>query len=270
MAHWVRPVASALLVATLFACGHHARTIAQSAPKPTLVFSDEFDQAGPPDPTKWGYELGHIRNEEAQFYTSRPENVRVAGGNLVIEARKEDDQGYRYTSASLNTRDTFELLYGRVEVRAKIPTGVGAWPAIWMLGVNRDQVGWPKCGEIDIMENVGFDPKTIHGTIHTDAYNHLRGTQKTATVALDAPWEDFHVYAMDWSADRIEVSIDGRVYFTFKNDGAASTPTWPFDKPQYLLLNLAIGGSWGGQKGIDAAGFPKQYLIDYVRIYQQK
>jgi beta-glucanase (GH16 family) len=227
-----------------------------------LVFNDDFDSDGPPDASKWGYELGYIRNDEKQYYTSRPENARVEG-------RKEEYRGYSYTSASLNTLGKFEFTYGRVEVRAKLPTGNGAWPAIWMLGVNRTQVGWPTCGEIDIMENVGFDPRRIHGSVHTAAYNHTIQTQKTASVTVSDPWSDFHTYAMAWHADRIEVSVDGQVYFTFRNEQAGAR-TWPFDKPQYLLVNFAIGGGWGGQKGIDETRFPQKFLIDYVRIYQQK
>lgn len=235
----------------------------------TLVFSDEFDKPGPPDPAKWDYETGYIRNKEAQYYTSRPENVRVEGGSLVIEARKEAYEGYAFTSASVNTRGRFEFLYGRVEVRAKLPKGVGAWPAIWMLGTNRAQAGWPACGEIDIMENVGFDPARIHGSIHTAAYNHVAGTQKTATVPVASAADDFHVYAMEWFPDRIDIFVDGQRYFTFANEGSGSK-AWPFDQPQYLLINLAIGGSWGGQKGIDEASFPQKYLVDYVRIYRQQ
>jgi beta-glucanase (GH16 family) len=138
-----------------------------------------------------------------------------------------------------------------------------------MLGTNRAQAGWPACGEIDIMENVGFDPLAIHASVHTAAYNHTIGTQKTAIVNVTNPSEGFHVYAMEWSPDRIEVFVDGQKYFTFRNEGAGSR-VWPFDRPQYLLINLAIGGSWGGQKGIDDALFPKRYLVDYVRIYQQR
>jgi beta-glucanase (GH16 family) len=234
-----------------------------------LAFSDEFDADGAPDPSKWGYELGSIRNKEAQYYTSRPENVRVEKGMLVIEARKEEHRGHAYTSASLNTQGKFEFTYGRVEVRAKLPAGTGTWPAVWMLGVNRTQVGWPTCGEIDIMEHVGFDPGRIHGTVHTAAYNHTIGTQKGASVVVSDPSSDFHVYAMEWHPDRIEVSVDGQVYFTFRNEKAGEK-AWPFDKPHYLLLNLAIGGTWGGQKGIDDSRFPHTYEIDYVRIYGKR
>lgn len=270
-----RPLAAWLaLVLVPFATGGGAQAPAlpsagHSAPAGwTLVFSDEFDRVGAPDPAKWGYETGYIRNREAQYYTSRPENVRIEDGTLVIEARKESYRGYAYTSASLNTQGRFEFKFGRVEVRAKLPAGKGAWPAAWMLGVNRERVGWPACGEIDVMENVGFDPLRIHGSIHTTAYNHVKGTQKTAIVTVDDPSATFHVYAMEWNPDRIEISVDDRPYFAFRNEGTGAA-AWPFDQPHYLLLNLAIGGSWGGQQGIDDSRFPMKYLVDYVRIYQK-
>jgi beta-glucanase (GH16 family) len=265
-----------LLLVPTAACGGAEAPVAPgssaptAAPAPTgwtLVFSDEFETAGSLDPAKWSYDLGYIANDEKQYYTSRSENVRAEGGNLVIEGRKEAYQGYAYTSARVVTRGRFEFLYGRVEVRAKLPTGRGTWPAIWMLGTNIDQVGWPTCGEIDVMENVGFDPLVVHASVHTAAYNHTIGTQKTATTPVTKPWEDFHIYAMEWYPDRIEVSVDGARYFTFRNEGTGSR-TWPFDKPQYLLVNLAIGGSWGGQQGIDDTLFPHRLLIDYVRIYK--
>ena len=226
-------------VPVVVACGGNSSTPSQ-APTPvpgtgawTLVFSDEFDTAGAPDPSKWGYELGYIRNDEKQYYTSRAENVRVEGGNLVVEGRKESFQGFGYTSASINTLGHFEFQYGKVEVRAKLPAGVGMWPAIWTLGVNRRTVGWPACGEIDIMENVGFEPARIHGSVHTTTYNHTKGTQKTATVDIAPPSNDFHVYTMEWYRDRIDVSVDGQKFFSFRNEGAG-TPVWPFDAPQYL------------------------------------
>jgi beta-glucanase (GH16 family) len=188
---------------------------------------------------------------------------------LVIEARKEAYQGYGYTSASVNTLGRFEPRYGRIEVRAKLPTGVGTWPAIWTLGTNVAKVGWPACGEIDVMENVGFDPLRIHASIHTTAYNHTIGTQKTASTVVTDPSADFHVYATDWYPDRIETSVDGVPYLTFRNEGTG-TATWPFDQPLYLLINLAIGGSWGGQHGIDDTRFPYRYLVDYVRVYERR
>jgi beta-glucanase (GH16 family) len=277
----IRPrlhAACALLLLSTATCGGgSAASPATPTPTPTpasgpagwsLVFADEFDAPGALDPAKWGYEIGYVRNEEKQYYTSRSENVRAEGGNLLIEGRKEAYQGYGYTSASINTRGRFEFQYGRVEVRARLPAGNGTWPAIWMLGTNISQAGWPTCGEIDVMENVGFEPTRIHGTVHTAAYNHVQGTAKGASVTIANPWEDFHVYAMEWYPDHIDVFVDGQKYFTFRNEGTGSR-TWPFDKPQYLLINLAIGGSWGGQRGIDDSRFPHRYLVDYVRIYKQ-
>jgi beta-glucanase (GH16 family) len=271
----LRAALLALLLAPAAACAGRSATATATPPAETpspagwtLVFSDEFETPGSPDPAKWGYEIGYIANDEKQYYTSRSENARIEGGQLVIEARREAYQGYAYTSARLNTQRRFELRYGRVEVRARLPTGRGGWPAIWMLGANIDEVGWPACGEIDIMENVGFDPLRIHASVHTAAYNHTLGTHKTASVTIASPSEDFHVYAMEWYSDRIETFVDGERYFTFRNEGTGSR-TWPFDQPHYLLLNLAIGGNWGGQQGIDDTLFPKRLLVDYVRIYQQ-
>ncbi|NLH16456.1 MAG: DUF3472 domain-containing protein [Phycisphaerae bacterium] len=233
-----------------------------------LVWNDEFDRNGRPDPAKWGYEKGFVRNNEKQYYTQdRPENARVENGNLVIESRKEQFDKGEYTSASLITRGKAEWVYGRIEVRAKLPTGRGTWPAIWMLGVNRS-IGWPACGEIDIMENVGFDPDVIHANIHTKAYNHVKKTNKGNRITAKAPYNDFHIYAIDWYPDHMDFFYDDQKYFSFANEGTGND-VWPYDKPHYLILNTAIGGSWGGQKGIDDAIFPQKFLIDYVRVYQK-
>ncbi|MBN1936065.1 MAG: glycoside hydrolase family 16 protein [Anaerolineae bacterium] len=234
-----------------------------------LVWADEFDVPGLPDPARWDYEVGYIRNNERQYYTMRrQENARVENGMLIIEARRDPSQECEYTSASLITRGSGEWTYGRIEVRAKLPTGKGMWPAIWMLGTNIDTVGWPACGEIDIMENVGFDPNRVYGSIHTSAYNHVNKTQKNASLTVSKPYEEFHVYAVEWFADHIDFFVDDRKYFTFKNEGAG-VDVWPYDRPQYLILNIAVGGSWGGQQGIDDAVFPQQMQIDYVRVYEQ-
>ncbi len=247
-----------------------------------LVWSDEFDKPGLPDPAKWDYEVGFIRNNEQQYYTrARKENARVEDGMLIIEARKErfpiaaraSKKGKGrdfadYTSASLITRGKADWIYGRIEVRAKLPTGRGMWPAIWMLGRNIGQVGWPACGEIDIMENVGFDPDVIHGNIHTKLYNHVRRTNKGSRLTLRNPHQDFHVYAIDWAPDRIDFLVDKTKYFTFKNEGKGPD-VWPYDRPQYLILNIAVGGAWGGQKGIDDSIFPQRMYVDYVRVYQK-
>ena len=250
-----------------------------------LVWSDEFDTPGQPDPAKWGYEEGFIRNNERQYYTrDRRENARVENGMLVIEARKErfklpSDKSHskrskgreyaEYTSASLTTLNKASWTYGRIEVRAKLPTGRGTWPAIWTLGTDKRQLGWPACGEIDIMENVGFDPDLIHGNIHTKSYNHVQHTNKGSKITIAKPYQDFHVYAVEWRPDRIDFFVDKTKYFTFTNEEKGDA-AWPYDKPQYLILNIAIGGDWGGQKGIDDSIFPQRMYIDYVRVYQEQ
>ena len=250
-----------------------------------LVWADEFDKPGLPDPAKWTYEEGFVRNNELQYYTrARTENARVENGCLVIEARRESfpnpkykpaaggkgasgREAAEYTSASLTTRGVTDWRYGRIEVRAKIPGGRGMWPAIWMLGRNRT-AGWPACGEIDIMEFVGHEPNTIHGTVHTGKYNHVKKTQKGARVEVKAPYEDFHVYSVEWDENQIDFLVDGKKYFSFANEHSG-TDAWPFDAPHYLILNTAVGGAWGGQKGVDTAIFPTRFVIDYVRVYQK-
>jgi beta-glucanase (GH16 family) len=233
-----------------------------------LVWSDEFDADGLPDPDRWGYEVGYIRNSEEQYYTeAREENARVEDGHLIITSRKENYQDADYTSASLHTKETATWTYGRFEIRAQLPTGVGMWPAIWMLGVNIDEVGWPACGEIDIMENVGYSPNRIHANVHTEAYNHVLNTNKGSTTYVREPYEDFHVYAIEWFEDHIDFFVDEQRYFSFENEGTG-WKTWPFDQPFYLIINAAIGGSWGGQYGVSDDIFPQEYLIDYVRVYK--
>lgn len=234
-----------------------------------LVWSDEFDREGRPDAAKWTYEEGFVRNREKQFYTKdRPENARVENGHLIIEARKESFGKAEYTSASLTTRGKASWTRGRIEVRAKLPTGRGTWPAIWMLGTDRTLGGWPACGEIDIMEYVGFNPETIHANVHTKKYNHTKGNNKGDKIQVAKPWEDFHTYAVEWFPDRLDFFVDGKKYFSYANE-QSGPEAWPFDQPEYLILNTAIGGSWGGQQGIDDSIFPQQFAIDYVRIYQR-
>ena len=242
-------------------------------------FADEFDVDGLPDPTRWTYEEGLIRNNELQYYTrERPENARVADGTLIIESRREPWEGADYTSASVTTRGLASWRYGRIEVRAKLPTGRGMWPAIWMLGENIEEVGWPACGEIDIMENVGFDPDRIHGNVHTEAFNHVLGTNLGAAVALPDPHLDFHLYAVEWRSDRIDFFVDGERYFSFENSGEGPAE-WPFDTPHFLILNAAVGGGClqpvvglvgsVARVGVDDSIFPQRYYIDYVRVYEE-
>lgn len=231
----------------------------------TLVWSDEFDYTGLPDVTKWSYEEGFIRNNEPQFYTvGRSRNVYVEDGVLTITAIKEEFNGAKYTSASINTKGKADFLRGRIEIRAKVPTGNGVWPAAWTLGTNIDQVYWPLCGEIDILEYWGHNPNYIHSNVHTDSYNHSKGTGRGGNIQVEEPWEDFHIYAVEWYEDRLDFFYDDKLFYSCKrkNEGVEE---WPFDTPQYLLLNLALISD---TDNIDENVFPAKYLIDYVRYYK--
>ena len=240
-----------------------------------LVWSDEFDRAGLPDTTKWNYDKGRgcpllcgWGNNEPQFYTwDRKENARIVNGELIIEAHKENYEGAKYTSARLSTKQKGDWTYGRVVVRALLPKGLGTWPAIWMLPTENRYGGWPKSGEIDIAETVGYQKDTLHQTIHTDLYNGMYQTQRTNVMALKGHGSVYHEYAIEWSSDRIEYYLDGKQTFVFSKE-AADSRKWPFDQPFHLLLNMAIGGDFGGRKGIDDTIFPTQMRVDYVRVYQ--
>lgn len=237
-------------------------------------WADEFDKKGLPDAKKWGYDVGGSGwgNHELQYYTKdNLKNARVENGKLIIEAIKEPLEGKNYTSARLTSKGKADFLYGRFEVKAKLPKGLGTWPAIWMLATEHSygQNYWPDNGEIDIMEHVGYDPNVIHASVHTKSYYHSIGTQKTAVKTIPTSMTEFHVYRIDWTPEKIDSYIDGELYFTFKNE-KTGWKEWPFDKKQHILLNLAVGGDWGGQKGVDDSIFPQKMEIDYVRVYKMK
>jgi beta-glucanase (GH16 family) len=235
-----------------------------------LVWADEFDQAGLPDSTRWSYEVGGggWGNSELEYYTDkRAENARVENGKLIIEAIKESYQGSTYTSARLVSKLKGDWLNGTVEARAKLPGGKGTWAAIWMLSTDQAYGSWPSSGEIDIMEYVGYDVGKIYGTIHTEAYNHTLGTQKGGNTTLTDETDTFHVYKMTWTQEKIEFYVDNTKYYTFNNPHIDYT-TWPFDKRFHLIMNLAVGGSWGGSQGVDPTVFPARMEVDYVRVYQ--
>ncbi|MBC8102059.1 MAG: glycoside hydrolase family 16 protein [Cytophagales bacterium] len=231
-----------------------------------LLWSDDFNYRGLPDPKKWNYEEGLVRNKELQFYTrSRAENARVEDGRLLIEARREPFRGATYTAASLVTLGTFSFEYGRIEMRAKLPAGRGTWPAFWMMGEDIGRVGWPRCGEIDIMEHVAHTPGVIHANVHQigdDGKHWSKGEQIPVPDCTSA----FHVYAAEWFPDRLDFFVDDKKYLTFPYQGPGK---WTFDRRCYLLLNLAIGGNWGGQKGVDESAFPQRYEVEYVRVFQK-
>ncbi len=265
------------LIALFPGCSENSDNSAKPEPEPSwqLVFSDEFDGTGMPDESKWAYDTGGhgFGNNELQYYTeARSKNVRIKDGVLIIEAHKETYEGNDYTSGKLVTDGKAAWKYGRIEVRAKLPSGVGTWPAIWMLPEewNYGDVGWPENGEIDIMEHVGYDPNVVHGTIHCEAYNHSIGTQKGGTIRAPDAMQTFHDYKIEWNENKIDFYMDDSLYFTFENDGQDNYKTWPFDKEFYLILNLAIGGNWGGARGVDDSIFPVRFEIDHVKVYQFK
>ena len=236
-----------------------------------LVWSDEFDTGTMPDTSKWSYDTGGNGwgNNELEYYTNaRPENARVAGGNLIIEARKESFGGKNYTSARLLTKNKAQWTYGKFEIRARLPKGKGTWPAIWALAAT-NPLNWPDDGELDIMEEVGYAPNIIYGTAHNKLYNGANGKQKGGNVLIKDAQDSFHVYSMEWTGSQVSWLVDGNVYFTYNNPNLG-TDSWPYLKDFFLILNVAIGGNWGGAQGVDDSVFPQSMLVDYVRVYQKK
>ncbi|SMG09761.1 Glycosyl hydrolases family 16 [Marivirga sericea] len=239
-----------------------------------LIWSDEFDGEGLPDTKDWNITHGNgcpefcgFGNNEKQFYTKSLENIRQEDGKLMIKALKDDSKGY--TSAKVTTKNKHDWKYGYIEVRAKLPIGKGAWPAIWMLPSLSGDMEWPRDGEIDIMEHVGYNPGTVYGTIHTERYNHVKGTEKSDSIKIEDAHKEFHTYAIHWTDEKIEWLVDDIPYHTVLKNGDGKAG-WPFDEEFHLILNLAVGGNWGGKYGVDEESFPQEFVIDYVRIYSQK
>ncbi|WP_171597225.1 glycoside hydrolase family 16 protein [Marinifilum caeruleilacunae] len=239
-----------------------------------LVWSDEFDYKGLPDSTKWIYDTeGNSKgwgNNELQYYTQgRKENAWVENGVLFITARHENMDGKEYSSARLNSKA--DWLHGKIEVRAKLPDGIGTWPAIWMMpgDWSFNDGNWPNIGEIDIMEHVGHEAGVIHASAHSKDYQWQKGTQQTATINIADATEKFHSYILEWSEDVMKCYVDDQLYFEYKNEGLGESK-WPYTKPFYLILNVAVGGAWGSVKGIDQEAFPQTMEIDFVRVYQKK
>ena len=263
------------------ACSAQVKATAAASPAPqspqsadwsfetTPAWQDEFDYTGLPDRAKWSFEQGGDGwgNHELQYYTHHLKNARVGDGVLSIVARKQKIEGNDYSSARLRSKGKGDFLYGRFEIRAKLPAGRGTWPAIWMLSTDQVYGGWPKSGEIDIMEHVGYDPGRIHVTMHTGAYNHVIGTQKTAIHTVDDAMEQFHRYRVDWTPSAIRGYIDDAQVYEFANEGTGPA-AWPFDQRFHFLLNIAVGGDWGGKQGVDDDVFPATMQVDYVRVYR--
>ncbi len=238
------------------------------ARKYELVWSDEFD-GNTLDRDKWTFETGGygFGNAELQYYTENL-NAIVENSFLKIEARKQKFENCEYTSAKLTTYGKKHFQYGRFEVKAKVPKFTGSWPAIWLLPVSfmEKREKWPLCGEIDLMEHVGHSPETIHFSLHTQKYNFMDGKQYTSVHERIGCMDEYVEYAMDWLEDRIDFYMDGKLVKTFKPRGVADNESWPFNKPYYFILNLAVGGHWGGE--VNDEQLPQTFNIEYVKYYK--
>ncbi|MEV5849402.1 family 16 glycosylhydrolase [Streptomyces sp. NPDC051985] len=259
-----------------FAVGPARQARAADAGAAAVTFSDNFDGAAGSavDSSKWSMETGdNVNNHERQYYTSGTNNAALDGqGHLVITAKKENPANYQcwygtcqYTSARMNTSGKFSAQYGHVEARMKIPRGQGMWPAFWMLGTDIGSVGWPNSGEIDVMENVGYEPSTVHGTIHGPGYSGSAGIGAAYSLSNGQAFADaFHTFAVDWAPDSIKWSVDGNVYQT-RTPADVGGNTWAFNKPFFLILNLAVGGYWPGDPD-SSTSFPQQLVVDSVSV----
>ncbi len=252
----------------------------QGAGKWVLVWSDEFD--GPDgsgvDPSKWVFDIGTgpngdgWGNNELEYYTDRLDNASIRGGNLVIKAQREkyvssDGVVRNYTSARLKTKGKFSQAYGRIESRIKIPFGQGLWSAFWMLGDDIDQVGWPECGEIDIMENVGKFPAVVFGTVHGPGHGTI-GMGGSYTLPSGRYADDFHVFAAEWEPEEVRFYMDGLLYATRTKSQIRPGWKWALDHPHFILLNVAVGGDWPGIP-YPSTVMPQYMLVDYVRVYRR-
>ncbi len=242
-----------------FISGNIAVTVFKT---PNLLWADEFETDGLPNPNKWGYDTGNNNgwgNNELEYYTNRQENAYVSGGTLKINLIKEPYQGFNYTSARLLSKGKFSFKYGRVDIRAKLPAGGGTWPALWMLGDNITTAGWPACGEIDIMEHVGNQLNKIYGTLHHPG--HSGGNGDGATVNISNATTEFHIYSLDWSSTQIKFYVDNQLFYTFANNS-----NLPFNQNFFLIFNVAMGGNFGG--AVDPNFTSSSMEVDYVRVYQ--
>lgn len=267
----VRIVLTLLLLLGIQATPGFAQAIKSSTnpDKWDLSWNDEFDINGLPDKSKWKFQTGDggWGNNELQHYTDRKENARVEDGRLILEMRKEKYKKSNYTSSRINSKQSWT--YGRIEIRAKVPKGRGTWPALWMMPTNDGRYNggkWPDNGEIDIMEHVGFDQDVVHASYHTKNFNWIINTQKTAKIKVNDVTQ-YHVYAIEWDKDQISNFVDGKKFYSFANP-KTDHKDWPFDQPFFLIMNVAMGGNWGAQKGVDEAVTNARMEIDYVRAFR--
>ena len=236
----------------------------------TPIWQDDFNTGAAVDAAKWSFETGGNGwgNNELEYYTKDSKNVRVENDILIIEAHHDSLGGKAYTSTRIVSKFNGDWLYGRIEVKAKLPKGKGTWPAIWMLSTDWKYGGWPASGEIDIMEHVGYDPGVVHGTIHTESYNHVKQTQKEGKITIADAQDAFHVYAIDWTKDKMDFYVDDKMYHSVSRAANDTFKEWPFDQKFHLIMNVAVGGNWGGAQGVDESIWPQKLEVDYVRVYQ--
>jgi beta-glucanase (GH16 family) len=251
----------------LMACSEDEKQ--QVVTKTQLVMQEEFDTNGAPNPALWSFDIGTGNNgwgnNELQYYTDRPENIVIEDGMLKITARRELFLGSSYTSARILTKGKFEQKYGRIEARIKLPWGKGLWPAFWMLGANIDQVSWPQCGEIDIMEYLGNQPTKVFGTVHGPGYSGGDSFGKTYTLPNDRFDNDFHIFGIEWGENYINYYVDDVLYNQITP--ADVDGEWVFNQPFYIILNMAVGGNLPGSPNADTS-FPQTMLVDYIRVYE--
>lgn len=264
-----------LTLAVLAVMGFAACTMTGKKPEPAykLVWSDEFNAPGMPDSTKWSYDTAGNSwgwgNNELQYYTcKKKENAFIQDGYLHIVAKKEQVGGKEYSSARLITKKKGDWKYGRFEINAKLPGARGIWPAIWAFPTENTYGIWPASGEIDIMELVGYMPDSVFASTHCQTYYFKIGTQKTKGICVPTATTGFHTYALEWDSTQISMFVDTIKYFNFKNEGTGYKE-WPFNEPFYIILNVAVGGYWGGVMGVDTTAYPQEMIVDYVRVYQK-
>ena len=271
-------LAAAALQETSLSANNYAVDMPMPAHLETVLWSDEFNGSRL-DASKWQYDTSRNKegwyNKELQYYAAnRLENLRVGGGNLTIELRKDPQEirkfpdwgKQKYSSAKIVTQGKAAFQYGFFEARAKLPCTRGSWPAFWMMPIGNEQ--WPQGGEIDILEHIGAQPGVVHANLHTGKYNHTKQNGRGAQKPLPTSCSDFHRYQLSWTEDEILIGVDDRAYMRVRNSEPGDREAWPFDKPFYLILNLAMGGDWAGSKGIDDASLPQKFEVDYVRVWE--
>ena len=259
---------------TFFALTACATLLLSCGDQKELVWEDNFDTGSTLDTSRWNIVVGNgcpelcgFGNNELQYYTGNPKNLRVTDGHLIIEAHKDSIENNGYTSAKITTESKGDWQYGRIEVRAMLPRGRGTWPAVWMLPTLDRPLSWPADGEIDVMEHVGFRQGWVHGTLHTELFNGMNGKQKTDSVFVENADSTFHVYAIEWDEKGIDWYVDDKKYNSIRWEEYPEEE-WPFDKPFHLILNVAVGGNWGGKYGVDDTIWPQEMAVEYVRVYQ--